>query len=55
MCYNPYGGCFTGDAFVELKNSKKKVKHLKKGEISLNGPEVVCVVENKINKYENVV
>ena len=55
MCYNAYGGCFTGDAFVELKNGKKKVKNLKKGEILLNGAEVVCVVENKINKYENVV
>jgi len=55
MCYNAYGGCFTGDAFVELKNGKKKVKNLKKGEILSNGAEVVCVVENKINKYENVV
>ena len=28
--YDPYGGCFNGDALVELKNGKKKVKNLKK-------------------------
>ena len=22
--YDPYGGCFDGEAFVELKNGKKK-------------------------------
>ena len=53
--YNAFGGCFTGDALVELKNGKKKVKNLKKGEILSNGAEVICEVENKINKYENVV
>ena len=55
MCYNAYGGCFTGDALVELKHGKKKVKNLRKGDILLNGAEVVCLVENKINRYENVV
>ena len=55
MCYNAYGGCFTGNAFVELKKGKKRVKCLNKGDILANGAEVVCVVENKINKYENVV
>ena len=30
--YNAYGGCFNGDAIVELKNGKKKVKNLRKGE-----------------------
>ena len=53
--YNAYGGCFNGDAFVELKNGKKKVKHLKKGDILSNGAIVQCLVENKINKVENVV
>ena len=55
LCYNAYGGCFTGNAFVELKNGKKRVKHLRKGDVLSNGAEVVCVVENKINKIENVV
>jgi len=55
MCYNAYGGCFTGNAFVELKNGKKQVKNLRKGDKLLNGDEVVCVVENKINRIENVV
>ena len=53
--YNAYGGCFNGDAFVELKNGKKKVKYLKKGDILSNGAIVQCLVENKINKVENVV
>ena len=53
--YNAYGGCFTGDAFVELKNGKKKVKNLRKGDILANGAVVQCLVENKINKVENVV
>ena len=53
--YNAYGGCFNGDAIVELKNGKKKVKHLRKGDILSNGAIVECLVENKINKYENVV
>ena len=55
MCYDAYGGCFTGNALVELKKGKKKVKNLKKGDILLNGAEVICVVENKINRYENIV
>ena len=56
LCYNAYGGCFTGNAFVEMnKGNKKKVKDLRKGDILLNGAEVLCVVENKINKFENVV
>ena len=56
LCYNAYGGCFTGNAFVEMKKgNKKKVKDLRKGDILLNGAEVLCVVENKINKVENVV
>ena len=56
LCYNAYGGCFTGNAFVEMnKGNKKKVKDLRKGDILLNGDEVLCVVENKINKVENVV
>ena len=53
--YNAYGGCFNGDAIVELKNGKKKVKNLIKGDILSNGAIVECLVENKINKYENVV
>ncbi len=53
--YNAYGGCFNGDAFVELKNGKKKVKYLRKGDILSNGAIVECLVENKINKIENVV
>ena len=55
LCYNAYGGCFTGNALVELKKGKKKVRNLRKGDILQNGDEVVCVVENKINKIENVV
>ena len=55
MCYNAYGGCFTGNAFVELNNGRKQVKELRKGDKLKNGDEVVCVVENKINRYENVV
>ena len=53
--YNASGGCFNGDAFVELKNGKKKVKYLRKGDILSNGFIVECLVENKINKIENVV
>ena len=53
--YNAYGGCFNGDAIVELKNGKKKVKNLRKGDILSNGAIVECLVENKINKEENVV
>ena len=55
VCYNAYGGCFNGDAIVELKNGKKKVKNLRKGDILSNGAIVECLVENKINKKENVV
>ena len=55
MCYNAYGGCFTGNAFVELNNGRKQVRELRKGDKLKNGDEVVCVVENKINRYENVV
>ena len=39
----------------KLKMGKKKVKQLKKGDILSNGAIVECLVENKINKYENVV
>ena len=53
--YSSCGGCFNGEAIVELKNGKKKVKNLKKGDILSNGAKVVCLVETKINKYENVV
>ena len=53
--YNACGGCFNGDAIVELKNGKKKVKNLRKGDILSNGAIVECLVENKINKEENVV
>ena len=53
--YNAYGGCFNGDAIVELQNGKKKVKNLKKGDILSNGAIVECLVENKINREENVV
>ena len=53
--YNAHGGCFNGDAFVELKNGQKKVKHLKKGDILSNGGIVECLVENEIKKVENVV
>ena len=53
--YNAYGGCFNGDAIVELKNGKKKVKNLRKGDVLSNGAIVECLVENKINKKENVV
>ena len=28
--YVPYGRCFNGEAIVELKNGKKKVKDIKK-------------------------
>ena len=53
--YNACGGCFNGDAIVELKNGKKKVKNLRKGDVLSNGAIVECLVENKINKKENVV
>jgi hypothetical protein len=53
--YNPCGGCFNGDAIVELKGGKKKVKNLKKGDILSNGAIVECLVETKINKEEPVV
>ena len=53
--YDSDGGCFNGDAIVELKNGKKKVKNIKKGDILSNGAVVECLVENKINKYQNVV
>jgi hypothetical protein len=53
--YNADGGCFNGNAYVELKNGKKKVKHLKKGDILSNGGIVECLVENRINKKEKVV
>jgi len=44
-----------GDALVELKNGKKKVKNLRKGDILKNGAIVECLVENKINRFESVV
>ena len=53
--YDPYGGCFNGEAIVELKNGKKQVKDIKKGDILSNGAKVVCLVENRICKYVNVV
>ena len=53
--YDPYGGCFNGEAMVELKNGKKKVKNIKKGDILSNGAKVECLIETKINKYINVV
>ena len=53
--YDPYGGCFNGDALVELKNGKKKVKNIKKGDILSNGAKVECLIETKIYKYVNVV
>jgi uncharacterized protein YegL len=54
--YNADGGCFNGNAYVELKNGKKKkVKYLKKGDILSNGGIVECLVENRINKKEKVV
>ena len=34
---------------------KKKVKHLRKGDVLSNGGIVECLVENKIEKVENVV
>ena len=55
ICYNPCGGCFNGDALVELKNGQKKVKNLRKGDILKNGAIVECLVENKINREEKVV
>ena len=53
--YDPYGGCFNGEAMVELKNGKKKAKNIKKGDILSNGAKVECLIETKINKYINVV
>ena len=53
--YDNDGGCFNGEAIVELKNGKKKVKDIKKGDILSNGAKVICLIENKICKYENVV
>ena len=53
--YNAGGGCFNGDVIVELENGKKKVKNLRKGDILSNGAIVECLVENKINREENVV
>ena len=53
--YDPYGGCFNGEAIVELKSGKKKVKNIKKGDILSNGAKVECLVETKVNKYVNVV
>ena len=53
--YDPYGGCFNGDALVELKNGKKKVKNIKKGDILSNGAKVECLIETKIYKYVNAV
>ena len=55
ICYNYHGGCFNGDALVELKDGKKKVKNLRKGDILKNGAIVECLVENKINREEKVV
>lgn len=55
ICYNYHGGCFNGDALVELKDGKKKVKNLRKGDILKNGAVVECLVENKINREEKVV
>ena len=53
--YDSDNGCFNGEAIVELKNGKKKVKDIKKGDILSNGAKVVCLIENKICKYVNVV
>ena len=53
--YDSDNGCFNGEAIVELKNGKKKVKDIKKGDILSNGAKVICLIENKIYKYVNVV
>ena len=53
--YNAVGGCFTGDALVELKSGVKKVRSLKKGDTLSTGAVVECLVENKVSKFENVV
>ena len=55
ICYDYHGGCFNGDALVELKDGKKKVKNLRKGDILKNGAVIECLVENKINREEKFV
>ena len=53
--YDSDNGCFNGEAIVELKNGKKKVRDIKKGDILSNGSKVICLIENKICKCVNVV
>jgi hypothetical protein len=43
--YDPWGGCFSGDAFVELRSGEKRVRDLLKGDVLFDGGVVECLVE----------
>lgn len=47
---NYAGGCFNGDAIVELSEGTKKVRDLIKGDILSNGGIVQCIVITKVNE-----
>ncbi|ORY74693.1 hypothetical protein LY90DRAFT_699223 [Neocallimastix californiae] len=52
---NRHGGCFNGEAFVLLANSKTKfVKDLKKGDQLNNNAIVQCLIEQRSNKFSKV-
>ena len=48
-----YGGCFSGNGEVKLKdNTTKKIKELIKGDILENGAIVECLVIIKVNQIQ---
>ena len=51
-----YGGCFSGNGEVKLKdNTTKKIKELIKGDILENGAIVECLVIIKVNQIQSVI
>ena len=51
-----YGGCFSGNGKVQLKNKTfKKVKDLIKGDTLEDGAIVNCLIKIKVNKIQQVI
>ena len=51
-----YGGCFSGNGKVQLKDKTfKKVKDLIKGDTLEDGSIVNCLIKIKVNKMQQVI
>ena len=51
-----YGGCFSGNGKVQLKDKTfKNVKDLVKGDTLENGATVKCLIKIKVNKKQQVI